>query len=344
MLDGIVEHGLDPSLVGKSRRKSRPPDPGSRSGTADPIAPVGSPATARRTAAACSAAPHGRSPPRRSPDAFDLLVVDEAGQFSLANTVAVSTAARNLLLLGDPQQLPQVSQGTAPGAGQRVGARLAHGRAPDPARDLGYFLATSYRMCEQVCAPVSNLSYEGRLASSAPARGARRRSSRASSWIEVAHGGNRTESRRGGRRGGRPGRLAPRHPVDRGRRRPGPLGERDILVVAPYNAQVALIRQTLAARGRTEVRVGTVDKFQGQQAPVTIVSLTASSPKEAARGMGFLLNRNRLNVAVSRAKWLSVIVHSPEITHYLPHTVPGLLELGGFLALLDSRGGATPAV
>ena len=161
--------------------------------------------------------------------------------------------------------------------------------------------------------------------------------------IGVAHGGNRTDSPEEA--------LAVADRVDSllgipwtedGTTRP--LGERDILVVAPYNAQVALIRQTLAARGRTEVRVGTVDKFQGQQAPVTIVSLAASSPKEAARGMGFLLNRNRLNVAVSRAKWLSVIVHSPEITHYLPHTVPGLLELGGFLALLDSRGGATPAV
>jgi len=154
------------------------------------------------------------------------------------------------------------------------------------------WLATSYRMCEQVCAPVSSLSYEGRLASSAPARGLDGIEP-GIERIEVAHGGNRTDSPEEA--------LAVADRVDSLLGTPWtedgttrPLGERDVLVVAPYNAQVALIRQTLAARGRTEVRVGTVDKFQGQQAPVTIVSLAASSPKEAARGMGFLLNRNRL--------------------------------------------------
>jgi uncharacterized protein len=195
-------------------------------------------------------------------------------------------------------------------------------------------------MCEQVCAPVSNLSYEGRLVSSAPPR-ALAGVEPGITCIEVTHGGNRTSSVEEA--------VAVADQVDSLIGAPWseedvtrPLGERDVLVVAPYNAQVALIRQTLAARGRAEVRVGTVDKFQGQQAPVTIVSLAASSPKEAARGMGFLLNRNRLNVAVSRAKWLAVVVYSPQITHYLPHTVPGLLELGGFLALVDSaRGPAT---
>ena len=341
LLDGIIEHGLDPSLVGKSRRKShRQPWVEVRDGgphRADWVA--GHRAKNRGCVLGGTAWTFSAE---TLADAFDLVVVDEAGQFSLANTVAVSTAGRNLLLLGDPQQLPQVSQGHHPEPVNEAALGWLMGEHQTLPSTFGYFLATSYRMCEQVCTPVSNLSYEGRLASSAPARGLAGIEP-GIERIEVAHGGNRTDSPEEA--------LAVADRVDSllgipwtedGTTRP--LGDRDILVVAPYNAQVALIRQTLAARGRTEVRVGTVDKFQGQQAPVTIVSLAASSPKEAARGMGFLLNRNRLNVAVSRAKWLSVIVHSPEITHYLPHTVPGLLELGGFLALLDSRGGATPAV
>jgi uncharacterized protein len=272
-------------------------------------------------------------------DAFDLVVVDEAGQFSLANTVAVSTAGRNLLLLGDPQQLPQVSQGRHPEPVDQSSLGWLMGQHRTLPPELGYFLPTSYRMCEEVCEPVSQLSYEGRLASSAPRRelvgvepGIR--------CVEVPHGGNRTSSEEEALAVvEQVESLVGRAWTEDGTTRP--LGQHEVLVVAPYNAQVALIRKTLAARGLSEVRVGTVDKFQGQQAPVTIVSLAASSPKEAARGMGFLLNRNRLNVAVSRAKWLSIIVYSPEITHYLPHTVPGLLELGGFLALLDTPRGAT---
>ena len=208
--------------------------------------------------------------------------------------------------------------------------------------EFGYFLATSHRMCEQVCAPVSNLSYEGRLASSAPPR-ALTGVEPGITCIEVAHGGNRTSSVEEAVAVADQVDSLHRCAVERGRRH-RPLGERDILVVAPYNAQVALIRQTLAARGWTEVRVGTVDRFQGQQAPVTIVSLAASSPKEAARGMGFLLNRNRLNVAVSRASGGQSSSTPPEVTHYRPHTVSGLLELGGFLALLDNGSGRARAV
>ncbi len=112
-----------------------------------------------------------------------------------------------------------------------------------------------------------------------------------------------------------------------------PLAQSDVLVVTPYNAQVVLVRRRLDAAGLTEVRVGTVDKFQGQQAPVVFVSMTASSIDDVPRGISFLLNRNRLNVAVSRAKYLAVIVRSRHLTDYLPGTPDRLMELGAFLSL-----------
>jgi uncharacterized protein len=108
---------------------------------------------------------------------------------------------------------------------------------------------------------------------------------------------------------------------------------RDVLVVAPYNAQVALIRRTLADAGLADIRVGTVDKFQGQEAPVVVVSMTASSSEDVPRGMEFLLLRNRVNVAVSRAQWQAVVVRSRTLTHHLPTTPAALLDLGGFIRL-----------
>lgn len=107
----------------------------------------------------------------------------------------------------------------------------------------------------------------------------------------------------------------------------------DVLVLAPYNAQVALLRRRLGSAGLDGVRVGTVDKFQGGQAPVVFISMTASSVDVVPRGISFLLNRNRLNVAVSRAQYAAVIVRSPTLTEYLPGTPAGLIELGAFLAL-----------
>ena len=119
------------------------------------------------------------------------------------------------------------------------------------------------------------------------------------------------------------------------REAPGEGGQRtfDVLVVAPYNAQVLLLQDSFAAAGMPDVAVGTVDKFQGRQAPVVFVSMTASSIDDVPRGISFLLNRNRLNVAVSRAKYLSVIVRSQALTEYLPATPDRLVELGAFLAL-----------
>jgi uncharacterized protein len=112
-----------------------------------------------------------------------------------------------------------------------------------------------------------------------------------------------------------------------------PLTQGDVMVVTPYNAQVVLVRRYLDAAGLSDVRAGTVDKFQGQQAPVVFVSMTASSVDDVPRGISFLLNRNRLNVAVSRAKDLAVVVRSAQLTEYLPGTPDRLVELGAFLSL-----------
>ncbi|SDE39078.1 TM0106 family RecB-like putative nuclease [Rhodococcus tukisamuensis] len=267
---------------------------------------------------------------------LDLLVVDEAGQFSLANTVAVGISTRNLLLLGDPQQLPQVSQGTHP---EPVDASalgwLAQGHGALPP-ELGYFLDRTWRMHPAVCSAVSDLSYDGRLRSQEPVT-----TGRALAGVEpgvttlhVEHRGNSTESAEEAEAITAEVRTLIGTPWTPGVGEPArPLAEGDILVVAPYNAQVSLIRARLADAGLGDVLVGTVDKFQGREAAVVFVSMTASSIDEVPRGMGFLLSRNRLNVAVSRGKWRAVIVRSPALIQYLPGTPAGLSELGAFMRL-----------
>jgi uncharacterized protein len=274
------------------------------------------------------------NPNRVPPGSLDLLVIDEAGQFCLANTIAVAPAAANLLLLGDPQQLPQVSQGTHPEPvdGSALGW-LVEGHRTLPA-ERGYFLDRTHRMHPAVCAPVSVLAYEGRLQSYEELTAARQLSGYPAGVhvVRVRHDGNASES--------------PEEAeaiVDHIRRLMGaawttehgtrPLTTADVLVLAPYNAQVVLLRRHLADAGLGDVRVGTVDKFQGAEAPVAIISMTASSVEDIPRGIPFLLNRNRLNVAVSRAQYAAVIVRAETLTDYLPAAPTGLVELGAFLAL-----------
>jgi predicted RecB family nuclease len=266
---------------------------------------------------------------------LDLLVIDEAGQFSLANTLAVSRAAKRLLLLGDPQQLPQVTQGAHPEpVDESALGWLAAGHATLPA-SLGYFLADSWRMHPDLCRAVSRLSYEGKL-QSAPAASLRKLAELQSGveTVFVEHSGNTTASQE---EAAEAVRQARRHlglkwtPGPDAESRP--LDQQDLLVVAAYNAQVHLIRKSLEEAGLPDVRVGTVDKFQGQEAPVVLVSMACSAVAEAPRGAEFLLNRNRINVAVSRGQWRAVIIRSPELTSYMPHKPAALEELGAFMGL-----------
>ncbi|MGP4032932.1 TM0106 family RecB-like putative nuclease [Pseudarthrobacter sp. 1C304] len=265
--------------------------------------------------------------------ALDLLVIDEAGQFSLANTLAVAQASSRLLLLGDPQQLPQVSQGAHPEpVDESALGWVSAGHATLPP-ELGYFLADSWRMNSELCRAVSELSYEGRL-HSAPAADLRRLEGVPAGieTVMVEHSGNITSSVE---EAAEVVRQVDRHlgltwHAEEGAR---PLGETDILVVAAYNAQVNVIREVLDAAGLAGVRVGTVDKFQGQEAAVVIVSMACSAVAEAPRGMEFLLSRNRINVAVSRGQWRAVVIRAPELTNYLPVHPEGLEQLGGFIGL-----------
>ncbi|MBS1699647.1 MAG: TM0106 family RecB-like putative nuclease, partial [Actinobacteria bacterium] len=236
---------------------------------------------------------------------LDLLVIDEAGQFSLASTIAVAAAAQRLLLLGDPQQLPQVSQGTHPEPVDTSALGwVMHDRAVIDAAH-GSFLARSWRMHPAVAAPVSQLSYAGALAS---APGAERR---AVEGVEpglharpIRHRGNATQSPEEAAEVVRIVRdLIGRPYTDGMASAPArPLEQGDIIVVAPYNAQKQLVLDELAAAGLGDVAVGTVDNFQGREAVVSITSLAASSGRDAPRGPEFLLLQNRLNVAISRAK------------------------------------------
>ncbi len=360
MLDSIVRKaGLDGDRVGKAPKSSGDPAdyataPYTVLGKADQLAAFAASRAADTGDDSGGAARGGyviggtawdfANPQRVGRRSLDLLVIDEAGQFSLAATIAASVSAKNLLLLGDPQQLPQVSQGTHPEPidGSALGY-LSEGHDVLPA-ELGYFLAETRRLHPALAEPVSRLSYEGRLHAH-PSTAERRLDGVAPGLhpVAVRHTGNATESveeaeevvaiiRRLIGRDWRSGADA----------EPRPLAADDVIVVTPYNAQQQCIRQALDAAGLQGTRVGTVDKFQGQEAAVAIVSLAASSAHEVPRGLDFLLNRNRLNVAISRAQWAAYLVHSPGLTDALPHTPQGVAELSAFIRLTEARAGVSP--
>lgn len=198
----------------------------------------------------------------------------------------------------------------------------------------GYFLADSWRMHPDLCAAVSRLAYAGRL-QSAPAA-AQRLLDDAPPGVHtvfVDHTGNATSSAEEAVEVVRQVKAHLGLSWHDGDGRPRPLAAADILVVAAYNAQVNLIRTHLRRAGLTGVKVGTVDRFQGQEAPVVILSMACSAAAEAPRGIEFLINRNRINVAVSRGQWRAVIIRAPELTHYMPTKPEHLEELGAFVGL-----------
>ncbi len=271
--------------------------------------------------------------------ALDVLVVDEAGQISLANAAAAGTSAANLVLVGDPRQLAQPSRGThPPGVGVSALDHLLAGAATIPP-DRGLFLDVTRRLHPDICAFVSEVVYDGRLHTLAQCRrqvvadgpllgGSGLR------WVPVLHTGNRTSSaEEAAAVGERYDALLGRSWTDQ-EGKVARLGPTDILVVAPYNAQVARLAERLPAAAR----VGTVDKFQGQQAAVVLVSLTASSAEDVPRGMEFLYSTNRLNVAVSRAQALAVVVGSPRLLAVHCRSVEQLRLANGLCRLVELAG------
>ena len=279
---------------------------------------------------------------RRVPaGSLDVLVVDEAGQFSLTNTVAAARAARSVLLLGDPQQLPQVSTGVHPyPVDVSALGWLSDGAAALNPR-FGYFLGESWRMDSALCERVSWLSYDGALASAAATAG-RALQGVAPGVVSypVEHAGCSVRSVQEAQAVVDCVReLLGREWVPAADAEPRPLTAEDCIVVAAYNAQVDCVREALIAAGLADssgagVRVGTVDKFQGQEAAVVLVSL-ASSRVDSGRGAGFVLSPNRLNVAVSRGQWQAVLVHSPLVARSVPQDVEEVLALSGFAGLVE---------
>ncbi|WP_017793579.1 TM0106 family RecB-like putative nuclease [Leucobacter salsicius] len=268
---------------------------------------------------------------------LDLLVIDEAGQFSLAPTIAASVAADRLLLLGDPQQLPQVSQGSHPEPVDTSALGWLIGGHDTLSPELGYFLADTRRMRAELADVVSELSYEGRLRAhpSAASREVTGAGPAGLSWHPVQHAGNATRSEEEANEVVRVTRLALAGTLHEGAGLGRSITQDDIIVVAPYNAQVECVSDALAAAGLGDVRVGTVDKFQGQEAVFAIVTLAASSPEDVPRGLDFLLMRNRLNVGISRAQWAAHLVSSAQLGSGLPGNVEGLTALSGYLRLLE---------
>ncbi len=240
---------------------------------------------------------------------LDYLFVDEAGQTSLADALALGTCAKTIVLLGDPVQLAQVTQGVHPGdAGRSVLAHLLGGRAT-VAEDMGLFLERSFRMHPDVCRFVSEVFYEGRLRSAEGCEAQASSFGTGLRYLPVEHVGNSTASEEEAQRiAAEIQRLLGGTWTDSG----GvtrPIRPGDVMVVAPFNAQVRLLQDRLPEG----VAVGTVDKFQGQEAPVVFFSMASSTGADAPRGIDFLMSRNRLNVAVSRAQCLAYLVCAPAL-------------------------------
>ena len=244
----------------------------------------------------------------------DVLVVDEAGQLGLADTLAATISATNVILLGDPQQLPQVSQASHPGgAGASALEHLLDGDITVPA-DRGVLLETTRRMHPDVCEFISDVMYGGKLRSHPSCGGQSVEGATGLRWLRAEHTGRSTES---------PeeaaivvakvrellGRLwTDQHGDTR------PLTVRDFMVVAPYNDQRRCIIEALQVDPATRrVEVGTVDKFQGREAAVVLFSMTTSSAEFMPRTADFLFSKNRLNVAISRARCLAYLVCTEEL-------------------------------
>ena len=247
----------------------------------------------------------------------DVLFIDEGGQFSLADAMAVGTSARNLILLGDPNQLPQVSQAAhPPGANASV---LEHLLGDDETvrPEMGVFLEETWRLRPEICDFISEAFYEGRLH---PADQAQRRSLELGNglrYLPVDHGGHRSAAPEEAEAiAAEIERLVGSGYVDAdgvGR----PLRYEDVKVVAPFNAHVRCLRDKLP----DAVQVGTVDKFQGQESVVIFYSMASSSGQDVPRGLDFLFSRNRLNVAISRARCLAYLVCSPRLLEVNARTV-----------------------
>jgi uncharacterized protein len=248
-------------------------------------------------------------------ESVDALFIDEAAQMSLANVLAVSQAAKNLVLLGDPRQLEQPMQGSHPEGTDVSGLTHILGQNPTIPPDRGLFLEETWRLHPEICAFTSELFYENRLRSRPglelqEIRSTSRIKGSGLRFLPVVHAGNQSSSpeEADAIRDLVTEILNSKTTWINRENKEMPIGLNDILIIAPYNSQVFELQDRI-----TGGRIGTVDKFQGQEAPLVIYSITTSSCLDAPHGMEFLYSPNRLNVATSRARAICVLVGSPTV-------------------------------
>lgn len=271
-------------------------------------------------------------------DMFDYLFIDEAGQVSVANMIGMSQSCKNIILMGDQMQLGQPIQGSHPGeSGMSILDYLLQDHATIPA-DIGVFLPKTYRMHPDVCKLISEQVYEGRLSSDTITHkhvvqtdGPIITKKSGTCFVPVEHEGNTQ---------GSPEEVAQIEalakeligaefwPDDEGNERN--ISWNDILFVAPYNYQVNLLRAALDDRAR----IGSVDKFQGQEAPIVILSMCASDAAGSPRGIDFLFSKNRLNVAISRAQALAIVVGNPNLANTLVSNLKQMEQVNFFCEIV----------
>lgn len=281
---------------------------------------------------------------------LDYLFIDEAGQVSLPAAIAVMTAARNVVLLGDPLQLSQVTHTQHPGdVGASVLEHLLGDELRPVAPDRGILLTDSYRMHPDVCGFISGLLYEGKL-HSAPGR--ERQSVRSAGlsgtglrYVPVPHQLNRQQSTEEAHRIADEIETLLHGAVTDIDGRLRPIMASDIIVVAPYNAHVRCIRKELESRPACAgVQVGTVDKFQGREAYVVFFATGASTPDDASRGASFVFDRQRFNVAISRARALAVLVGSPALLAHRCGSVEDVRIANGVCRFIELATSARQAI
>ena len=283
----------------------------------------------------------------REEEAYDYLFVDEASQVSLTNMVAAARTTKNIILIGDQNQLDQPIQASHPAESGYSALTYYTDRNTTISEDKGVFLPLSYRMHPSICQFISDHFYNGKLTyhpttarqkillpnslretalpvntkiqplfhctSGLPESGLH--------FIPVEHSGNVHSSKEEARVIAYLYKELLKAKWINRKGDTAPITSKDILIVAPYNFQVACLKKTLSTEA---ARIASVDKFQGQEAPICILSLAASTIQDAPRGISFLLNKNRLNVALSRARCLSIIVGSKNLTDINISSIPNM--------------------
>ena len=274
-------------------------------------------------------------------DPLDFLFVDEASQVALANLIAISGAAKNIVLMGDQMQLEMPIQGSHPGnSGSSALEFMLKGHAVIP-EDKGIFLERTYRMHPAVCQPLSEMVYEGKLTAD-KANQNQAINIESPKYISqqngilsipVNHEGNTQSSEE---------ELAiVQLLIDelltgtftnkQGEQRP--ITDQDILIVAPYNMQVHLLKEKL----KGDLKIGTIDKFQGQEAPVVIISMAVSDVEDSSRGLGFVFDINRLNVAISRAQALAIVVANQGLENCHVNGLEQMEKVGFFCSIVITK-------